>query len=93
MDYFEYKTYDNDPIGEEWMNITNENFNYFRMKDYYNFRRLRESGLVNPSPNSTTQTYNPHSSFDNLKRTINSNPTTSEFDMVTPFWNETKNII
>ena len=39
--YFEYRTYDNEPIDDDWMKITNDEFNYFCMKYYYNFRRLR----------------------------------------------------
>ena len=69
-DYFEYKTYDNGPIGDDWMKITNENFNNFRMKDYYNFRTLREARLVNPSPTLPTSSYKRHPPVYNLKRPI-----------------------
>ena len=48
IDYFEYRTYYNDHNGDDWTNITNNNFNYFCMKDYYNIIILREYGLVNP---------------------------------------------
>ena len=54
IDYYEYRTYDNETIGNGWTNIMNDDFNYFHMKDYYNFRRLREAGLVNTRPTSTT---------------------------------------
>ena len=80
---FFYITYDNDHIGDGRMKITNEEFNDFCIKYYYNFRRFYESGLVNPRPNSKASPYKPHSSVDNLNRTIKSNPTTAEFDMVT----------
>ena len=54
MNYYEYRTYDNDPIGDDWKKITNDYFNYLHMKYYSNFIRLRESGLVNTRPTSTT---------------------------------------
>ena len=41
IDYFEYRTYNNYPIGDDWMKITNENFNDFRMKYYFNLEGLR----------------------------------------------------
>ena len=50
MDYFQCRTYDNSSTGDEWTKITNDNFNGFSMKDYYNFGDLPEAVLVNPSP-------------------------------------------
>ena len=47
IDYYEYITFDNDPIVYDSININNDDFNDLRMKYYYNFRRLREAGLVN----------------------------------------------
>ena len=41
INYFEYRTYDNEPIGNDWMKINNREFNNLRMKYYYNFIRLR----------------------------------------------------
>ena len=37
--YFEYIIYDTDPIGDDSTKITNDNFNDFRMKYNYYFRR------------------------------------------------------
>ena len=45
--YYEYGTYDNDPIVDDCMKIANDDFNDFHMKYYYNFRRFCESELVN----------------------------------------------
>ena len=67
------------------MKITNENFNNFRMKDYYNFRTLREARLVNPSPTLPTSSYKRHPPFYNLKRPIEWNPGTSSFYIVYHF--------
>ena len=93
INYLEYITYDNDPIGDDWINITYENFNDFCIKDYYNYRRLRDAVLINPRTNSTTPSCKPQSSADNLKIPIKSDPTTARYDMVTPFFNGNKNII
>ena len=86
-------TYDNDPIGYDRMKITNDDFNYFCMKYYYNFRKLCEAGLINPRSNSKTSPYKPHYSVENLKRPIKINPTTAKFDMVKPYFNDNKKII
>ena len=72
------------------MNITNDDFNYFRMKGNYNLRRLREYGLINPRPTSTTSSYKRHSTFNNPKRYIKYNPDTLKFEMVTPLCNDNK---
>ena len=34
IEYSEYRTYDNQPIGYEWTKITNETFNDLHMKDF-----------------------------------------------------------
>ena len=67
IDYYKYRTYDNEPIGDDWTKIINDDFNDFNMKDYYDFRKLREAGLVNHMPTSTTLSYKLHSPVDNLK--------------------------
>ena len=40
MDYFEYRAYYNDPIGDDWMDVTNDYFNDLCMKYYEGFVRL-----------------------------------------------------
>ena len=93
IEYFEHRTYDNDPIGDDWTNITNDKFNDFCMEDYYNFISLQEAGLLNPRPNSTTSSYKLQYSVDNLNIHIKINPTTYGFYMVTPFCNYTNKSI
>ena len=93
IDFFEYIIYDNEPIGDGWMKINNDNLNDFCMKYYYDFRRWREDGLVKPRPNWITSTYKPYSSVENLKIPIKSDPITAKFDMATTFFNGTKKII
>ena len=75
------------------MNITNVDFNDFRKKYYYNFRSLREARLVNTRSKLTASSYKPHSSADNLKITIQSDPVSSSFDIVKTFYNDTNKII
>ena len=72
------------------MNITNDDFNDFHMKYYYNFRRLCKAGLVNPRPTLPTSSYKRHFPINNLKRPIKCNPDPPKFDMVTPLLNDTK---
>ena len=86
IEYSEYITYYNDPIGDYWMKITNVDFNDFRIKYYYNFRSLCEARLVNTRSKLTASSYKPHSSADKLKITIKSDPVSSRFDIVTPFY-------
>ena len=59
-------------------------------KDYYNFRILREAGLVNPRPTLPTLSYKRHSPISNIKRPIKFNPGPPKLDMMTPLCNETK---
>ena len=90
IDYFEYRTYDTDPIGGDWMKITNEDYSYFCMKYYYKFRRLREAGVVNPRPTSTIFSYKRHYPVNNLKRPIKCNHEPPKFGTATPLCNDTK---
>ena len=61
--------------------------------DYYNFRSLREAGLVKTRPTSTTSSYKQHSRVENPKRSIQFNNDPSTYDIVTPLCNDTKKII
>ena len=70
MDYIEYITYDNYPIGGDWTKITNDYFNDFCMKYYYNFRTLREAGVVNYRPTLPTSYYKTNSQYVILKISI-----------------------
>ena len=90
IEYFEYRTYDNYPIGDDWTRITNKDFNDSRMKYYYKFRSLHEAVLVNPRPALTTSSYTRHYPVDNLKRPIKYNPDPPIFDTVKLLCNETK---
>ena len=72
------------------MNINNNNFNDFRMEDYYSFRRLRAVGLINTRPNVPNSSYKRHSPVDNLKRPIKLNTDPPIFGMVTSLCNETR---
>ena len=92
IDYFEYIIYDNYPIGDDWIKITNDDFNDLCMKYYYNFRSLSEAGIVNNRPTLPTSSYMWHSQVNNLKRPIEWNPDPPKFDMVTPFFNDTKSV-
>ena len=87
IDYYEYRTYDNEHIGYEWTKITNDDFNYLRMKDYYNLRSLRGAGLVNTSTTSKTSTYKQHYPVDNLKRPTQQNYEPSRSDTIVPLCN------
>ena len=90
--YFEYQVHDNDPIGNDYVKITNYDFNEFRVTDYYNFRSLREAGIINPSKNSTTSSFNKNYPVDNLTRPIKSNSNPSRFDIGTPLCDDTNKI-
>ena len=87
--YFEYVIYDNEPIGDECMNITNADFNDFRMEDYYNFRRLCEDELVITRPTLPDSSYKQNFPVNNFKRPIKCNPRPNKFYMMTPLCNYT----
>ena len=72
------------------MNITTIEFNDFRMKYYYNFISLRDSGLVNPRPTLPTPSYKRHYLGNNLKSLIKCNHAPPKFDMVKLLCNDTK---
>ena len=90
IDYLKYITYNNDPIGDDLMNITANNFNDFHMKYYYNFIRLREYVLVNTRPTSPNLSYKQHYPVNNIKIPIKCNPDPPKFDIVTPLCNGNK---
>ena len=52
--YFKYQYNDSDPIGNDWVDFTNENSNDLRIMDYCDFSRLHKAGLENTSTTSTT---------------------------------------
>ena len=54
MPYLQQQIHDSDPIGNDWVEVTNENFNEFRVTLYNAFRWLRKARLVNHRPISTT---------------------------------------
>ena len=72
--YFQYQIHDNDPIGDSWVNFTNDNFNKFHLKGYCGFRRLCMSGIVNTRATSTTSSTKPYHLVDNFKRSIKCGP-------------------
>ena len=86
IDFFDYRTYDNDPIADDCINITNDDFYNLRMKYYYNIRRLREDGLVNTRPTLQTSFNKRHYPVNNLKRPIKCNLDLPKFDTMTPFF-------
>ena len=70
IDYVEYRTYDNDPIGDDWTNINNDDFTDFMMKYYYNCRRLCETRLVNTRPTLPTSSCKRYYLANNLNTSI-----------------------
>ena len=54
IDYFQYRIHDSGLIGNDSVKVNNDNFNEFRITDYYSFRRLFEAVILNPRPNTTT---------------------------------------
>ena len=68
--YFHFWTYHNDPIGNDWVKVANDDSNKFCITCYDYFRRLRMTGIVNTRNFSTTLYYKPYSPVDNLKISI-----------------------
>ena len=91
--YVHYRTPYNYPVVNEWVRVTNEKFNEFCIQDYNTFRRLCMAGIVNTRLNSTIFPSKPYSPVDNHKRPIKRKPDTYIFDMVTPLYHDTNNII
>ena len=73
--YFQYRIHDNDHIGYDWVNITNDDFNEVHIAGYDAFRRFRMAGIVNTRPTSTTFSSNPYYPVENFKRSIKHDPT------------------
>ena len=46
--------HDNDPIGDDWEKVINDNFNEFHITGYYDFIRLRMDWIVNNKITPTT---------------------------------------
>ena len=75
MYYLQYIIHDSDHIGNYWIQVTNGNFNKFRMMDYDDFSRLCEAGISNTIPTSTTSLLKLYSALDNFKRSIKNDHT------------------
>ena len=57
IDYFWYQIHDSDPISNDWVQVTNNNFGYFHIMDCDTFIRLCNSGPENYMSNSTTSSF------------------------------------
>ena len=93
IDSYEYRAYVNDPIGDDYTNISNDDFNEFFMKDYYNFRRLHYAGLVNTRSTSTDSSYKQLSPVDKLEIPTQCNPDHSRSDIMASFAMDTRKIL
>ena len=47
---FKSQIHDNDPIGNDWVKVTNYNSNEFCITGYGDFRELIMAGIVNYRP-------------------------------------------
>ena len=74
ISYFQHQINDGSPIVDDWIKVTNEKFNEFRITGYNDSRILRMDGIVDTRPTSTTLSYKPDSSVDNFKISIKRDP-------------------
>ena len=70
ISYFHYQTHDNDTIGNEWVKVSNNNFNEFCITGYDTFRRLCMDGLVNHGSSFPAVYSKPYSPVENFNRFI-----------------------
>ena len=82
IDFFKYLIHDSDTVGNDWVKVTNENFNEFHITCYDDFRSLDNAVIVNPSSNETTLPYRSYYPVENFKTTIKRYPSTTGFNMV-----------
>ena len=54
ISYFWYRIHNGNPIDNDWVQVTNEEFNDLCMMDYDAFRSLHKAGRPKPMPTSTT---------------------------------------
>ena len=71
----QYQIHNNNPVGSDWTQVTNDSFNAFCMANYYTFRSLRKAGLINTMKTSTTSFLKQYSSVERFKRNIKCEPT------------------
>ena len=74
ISYFQYLIHDNDPVGDDWVKGTNDDFNEFLNTGHIYFRRFRMDGLLNQRPTSTTLSSKLYSSFKKFEKSIKSDP-------------------
>ena len=60
ISYFHYQTHKNDLIGDDWVKVTNDNFNELQITGYDYLRKLWMAGLLNPVSSETTVSSNPY---------------------------------
>ena len=91
--FFEYKFYDNDPIGDDCVQITNDKFYEFHIMDYKDLWNLYKSGIATPLTTPTTSSSKLYSIVDNSNISIKRNPNTTGLYIVKPFCGNTKKVI
>ena len=69
--YVHFRPHDNDPTGDDWVKLNNNDSHAFFITGYDDFKILRMDGLVNSIKTSTTLSSKPYPKFKILRDLLN----------------------